>query len=81
MNAAAKTLKNENIDIFKFFLKNQGVWDYDVGSELSLVSGRYPEEKCSNGVDLASFFAQIRHVFGDTFFSEAILEHSLQLII
>ena len=47
MNVAAKTLKTENIDIFFkiFFVKTRGVWDYDVGSELSLVSGRYQERK------------------------------------
>ena len=57
------------------------MWDFDVGSDLSLVSGRYHEKKKPNGVDLASFLARIRHVFADTFFSEAILEPSLQLII
>jgi hypothetical protein len=41
-----------------------------VGSELSLVSGTYHENKVSVVMEMASFFIKIRHVFGDTLLTE-----------
>jgi hypothetical protein len=37
-----------------------------VGSELSLVSGNYYENKASVVIEMASFCLKIRHVFADT---------------
>jgi hypothetical protein len=37
-----------------------------VGSELSLVSGTYHENKVSVVMEMASFSLKIRHVFGNT---------------
>ena len=41
-----------------------------VGSELSLVSGTYHENKVSVVMEMASFSLKIRHVFGDTLLTE-----------
>jgi hypothetical protein len=41
-----------------------------VGSELSLVSGNYYENKVSVVMEMASFFIKIRHVFADTWLTE-----------
>ena len=41
-----------------------------VGSELSLVSGTYHENKVSVVMEMASFCLKIRHVFGDTLLTE-----------
>jgi hypothetical protein len=41
-----------------------------VGSELSLVSGNYYENKVSVVMELASFCLKIRHVFADTSMTE-----------
>jgi hypothetical protein len=41
-----------------------------VGSELSLVSGTYHENKVSVVMEMASFFIKIRHVFADTSLTE-----------
>jgi hypothetical protein len=52
------------------FCKNQGCVKTAVGSELSLVSGNYYENKVSVVMEMASFFIKIRHVFADTSFTE-----------
>ena len=41
-----------------------------VGSELSLVSGTYHENKVSVVMEMASFSLKIRHVFSDTLLTE-----------
>jgi hypothetical protein len=41
-----------------------------VGSELSLVSGTYHENKVSVVMEMASFSLKIHHVFGDTLLTE-----------
>ena len=41
-----------------------------MGSELSLVSGNYYENKVSVVMEMASFFIKIRHVFADTSLTE-----------
>ena len=41
-----------------------------VGSELSLVSGTYHENKVSVVMEMASFSLKIRHVFGFTLLTE-----------
>jgi hypothetical protein len=52
------------------FCKNQGCVKTAVGSELSLVSGNYYENKVSVVMEMASFFIKIRHVFADTSLTE-----------
>jgi hypothetical protein len=52
------------------FCKNQGGVKTAVGSELSLVSGNYYENKVSVVMEMASFFIKIRHVFADTSLTE-----------
>jgi hypothetical protein len=54
----------------KLFCKNQGGVKTAVGSELSLVSGTYHENKVSVVMEMASFSLKIRHVFGDTLLTE-----------
>jgi hypothetical protein len=50
----------------KLFCKKQGCVKTAVGSELSLVSGNYYENKASVVIEMASFCLKIRHVFADT---------------
>ena len=51
--------------------KNQGGGvETAVGSELSLVSGTYHENKVSVVMEMASFCLKIRHVFGFTSLTE-----------
>ena len=54
----------------KMFCKNQGGVKTAVGSELSLVSGNYYENKVSVVMEMASFSLKIRHVFSDTSLTE-----------
>ena len=48
------------------------------GSEMSLVSGKYHEDKVFAVMEMASICMKIRHVFGDTFLPENSVEHFLQ---
>jgi hypothetical protein len=52
------------------FCKSQGGVKTAVGSELSLVSGNYYENKVSVVMEMASFFIKIRHFFADTSLTE-----------
>ena len=66
---------SRNVLSAKMFCKNQeGGWGGGVktavGSELSLVSGNYYENKVSVVMEMASFFIKIRHVFADTSLTE-----------
>jgi hypothetical protein len=51
-------------------LQNQEGVKTAVGSELSLASGNYYENKVSVVMEMASFFIKIRHVFADTSLTE-----------
>jgi len=52
------------------FQKNQGGVKASVGSEMSLVSGKYHENKVIAVMAMASFYVKIRHVFGFTCLTE-----------
>jgi hypothetical protein len=52
-----------------------------VGSELSLVSGTYHENKVSVVMEMASFSLKICHVFGDTLLTERSIEAGPPVII
>jgi hypothetical protein len=51
-----------------------------LGSELSLVSGNYHENKVSAVMEMASFSLKIRHVFGDTLLTERSIGAGLPVI-
>ena len=62
---------NENYIICKNVLQKPGGGvKTAVGSELSLVSGNYYENKVSVVMEMASFCLKIRHVFADTSMTE-----------
>ena len=48
------------------------------GSEMSLVSGKYHEDKVFAVMEMASICMKIRHVFADTFLPGNSVEHFLQ---
>ena len=48
------------------------------GSEMSLVSGKYHEDKVFAVMEMGSICMKIRHVFADTFLPENSVEHFLQ---
>ena len=52
------------------FTKNQGGEKPSAGSEMSLVSGNYHENKVIAVMAMASFYVKIRHVFGFTCLTE-----------
>jgi hypothetical protein len=52
-----------------------------VGSELSLVSGNYYDNKVSVVMEMASFCLKIRHVFADTSLTERSKEAGPPVII
>jgi hypothetical protein len=54
----------------KLFFKNQVGVKTAVGSELSLVSGTYHENKVSVVMEMASFCLKIRQIFGFTSLTE-----------
>jgi hypothetical protein len=55
----------------KFFKENQGGVEIVAGSDPSLVSGNYHEKYGPVVMEMASAKAEIRHVFGFTFFCRA----------
>ena len=61
-----------------FFIKNQGGVKASAGSEMSLVSGKYHEDKVFAVMEMASICMKIRHVFADTFLPGNSVEHFLQ---
>jgi hypothetical protein len=64
-----------------FACKNQGGVKTAVGSELSLVSGTYHENKVSVVMEMASFCLKIRHVFADTSLTERSIGAGSPVII
>ena len=50
-----------------FYKKKQGGVKASAGSQMSLVSGNYHEDKVFAVMEMASFCMKIRHVFADTF--------------
>jgi hypothetical protein len=60
----------DNYIISKNVLQKPGGVKTAVGSELSVGSGNYYENKVSVVMEMASFFIKIRHVFADTSMTE-----------
>ena len=68
----------KSLENLLFFIKNQGGVKASAGSEMSLVSGKYHEDKVFAVMEMASICMKIRHVFGDTFLPGNSVEHFLQ---
>jgi hypothetical protein len=64
----------QNCKNLKFFKENQGYVEIVAGSDANLVSGNYHEKYGPVVMEMASAKAEIRHVFGFTFFAEQVLQ-------
>ena len=73
-NFVLKSLKNTQK---KISLKPGAGVKVEPTSKMGLISGKYHEPKEPYGVNLASAKAEIRHVFGDTFFPQALTSSNI----